>query len=492
MDAKLYLDGLIDAEIPPPSVVNRHRAGLEHWHRVRAERQGTQESATEQPDTTEAFYRQQTEMFNALVVPEVAAAACADYPSLTSLISSTPVGVLPVRSINGKVILTPFRDPIIVVDSGLIAMCSFYMESALYAPIRAHQSASSAELLLRTTYRFIAAYYRSDYDLEFPYPLEIRQDFATAATLFCLAIKAFVVAHEFAHICAGHIAHSAVGTLVLPSKTKLEEALLTKEQELEADVIAWRWYLAIAERLPFMSGLKNEYRIIAPLHLFVMMHCVHVSDDKHCSLDTHPAPRERLAQLIAFCDEPSAAKLALEILEQCDSIKSIESFGNADWVQIKNECEFSYGVALGTGRWRHTVLSNGRMPYRVPETTKRGGYYYERDQIAYALRQKLALILSSSPDRFLNEDSLLVDLGIDEFVWSSLMIELDDRFGVNCFWNINDEISTLFFPSISLGVIIDYLWRRVLLELGKNFPEPRPVDIIVAVMFSLSGDDHAQ
>jgi len=98
------------------------------------------------------------------------------------------------------------------------------------------------------------------YSLSFPYPLKIPDHFALTAAVFCQALEAFVVAHEFAHICAGHVSGLSKRSSRLLSGKNVEELPRDADQEFEADSIAWTWIQRATTRLPFLDALKPEFR----------------------------------------------------------------------------------------------------------------------------------------------------------------------------------------------------------------------------------------
>lgn len=510
MNAQTFLDHLIDAQIPTPAEVARHRSMLDHWSKIRTSRQGLDVKRSEEPCTNpgnesdEGFYRRLTNAVCALTSPFVVEAASLDFPQMADALATVPVGVLPVRTTNAQVMVSPSGQPLVIVDAGLVSILSFFLEPALYAPVLRKTSPEGASLLLDTACRFVAAYYDCGCNLEFPYPVEIPRGFAEAGQLFELSIKAFVIAHEFAHICAGHLGSfdRVQGVWVAPSSTpRLDSAV---SQEFEADDLAWKWYQRAANRLPFLGGLSPEYRCIAPLYLFAVMHVVYSNVAGYRAIDTHPAPLDRLQRLAGQIMDAQSRKIALELHAECSAMKRLPRFRGASSIEIKNECELLFALALGTGRAILSDESRSHDPHaesvaerepagvagaRVTRNVKEPGkaleqvdFYYSRDAIADFLRRWIESSQQGCSRCTWSEEDRLSAIGIDEHGWRALMIETDDRFGLNVFWLDTDPSWILLRSDAQLKTVIEYLWRRILLELDKPFPPPHPRSFLEAAI----------
>jgi len=189
--------------------------------------------------------------------------------------------------------------------------------------------------------------------------------------------------------------------------------------------------------------------------------------------------------------------LAQEIERYCAAIGRLAPFSSTDDLAIRNECEILNGVALGTMRSILTLdddvtEANQKAPGRGNLSDSESGaktianvdarapeshYYYDRGDVGYAVCKQLADIIGSTSFE-LDESLRLAQLGMNWWTWSTLMIELDDRFGLNCFWKESDPIWRLLRPNVTLGILIDYVWRRALLERQQPFPDPHPDEIV--------------
>lgn len=228
-------------------------------------------------------------------------------PSFVSDASSVPLGVLPMRSANAQVVKAPDGSPLVIMNMGLLHMVSFYLEvqQTIDYMFGSRGVRPTSELLeyQRHAYEFIVAYFDQAGTIPYPVyrltlrPLGPRRMAVHMAS--CMAIEAFVLAHEYAHVQARHLDSAPAKNVRLGWKEdeKARFYQLRREQELEADQIAWDWYQKAWRAIPVIRDLPEEFAILAPLQFFPLIALIERNLHEVDPYSTHPPAVERLKSL---------------------------------------------------------------------------------------------------------------------------------------------------------------------------------------------------
>jgi hypothetical protein len=228
-------------------------------------------------------------------------------------LAAIPVGFVTLRALNAHAFRTPDGDPVIVVNQGLMTLLSEFLEVQVEAAMMAGQrGAAAADKFRRDWYRFLL----TQFDRIKPFdnglltaPYELIQAKASVkledAALYYVvtnlaASELFVLAHEFAHVYAGHLAESTVKGIVhdevdLLGKTPLDCYQLSWEQETVADRLAYVHFLKAWPRceLRKLPGELRAEEVIAPLSFFELLHFVESNLALPDAYMTHPPAIQR-------------------------------------------------------------------------------------------------------------------------------------------------------------------------------------------------------
>jgi tetratricopeptide (TPR) repeat protein len=225
-------------------------------------------------------------------------------PDAQRALSGVPVGCLAVRVVNAASLRAPDGRPVVVVNQGLLAMLSFYIELLFdvgyLAGTRGERFATDH---LYRNYAFIVSHFDAEGRVAFPRPLTKKSvEALTKATLMAMAAETFIVLHEFAHIVAGHLAVSRPA-IFAPAATSTDVEVLrrSRRDEFEADEIAWDWYVRHSGAHPLLQPLRRDLRELAPLHFFTMLALLERNTSISLPL-THPPAVERMRRLAHRAD----------------------------------------------------------------------------------------------------------------------------------------------------------------------------------------------
>jgi hypothetical protein len=219
-------------------------------------------------------------------------------------VDSVPMGVLPIRSVNACAALSPAGTPVILLDSGLVMMGHFYLETKPTAYLLNKQKGLDvATAYLESAYQFILQYYGASGGLSFPNPdvnIKLPFEYMADATMKTVTIEAFVLCHELAHVYLGHLDRSKTRTARMTDSP--DEALQlyqpSWEQEYEADALGWDWYQQAWQGIPGLELLPRPVAKTAPLYLFELMALVEKNSTGYNRYTSHPPATHRFAYLV--------------------------------------------------------------------------------------------------------------------------------------------------------------------------------------------------
>ena len=228
-------------------------------------------------------------------------------------LEQVPIGYLTLRALNAHSFKSPEGDPIIVMNQGLPTLLSEYMEVQVEAnAIREQQGPRAEHLYRQNWYRFLL----EQFDNILPFdnnlvsaPYDLLETKATvkikSSELFYVgfnlaASEMFVLAHELAHIYAGHLESSAIRSVAhdqapLQEKRPLECYQLSWQQEFDADRLGFLHFLKAWPRCeirPRMAQLVPP-DIIAPFSFFELLHLFESNIASPDAYITHPPAIQR-------------------------------------------------------------------------------------------------------------------------------------------------------------------------------------------------------
>jgi hypothetical protein len=164
----------------------------------------------------------------------------------------------------------------------------------------------------------IAEYLRSGDPFYGPRPFSVGQS-ATLESLLSIAALKFVIAHEYAHVLAGHFTDASPAFRILSTKAGVIEVLKKQwEQELEADDLGYRLSLGLEKyedidltvidrgfekQEHIMPAVKLKCAIAGPFLLFTIAHIIErvrdAAGESHQTARTHPPADLRFEKLLA-------------------------------------------------------------------------------------------------------------------------------------------------------------------------------------------------
>jgi hypothetical protein len=223
---------------------------------------------------------------------------------------------LPNRSVNGCSLLCPDGYPLIVIDSGLLSLLSFWYERKAEAQRLAKTRPFSEVVEFNgVTYNFLLDNYRSGGGYRYlPPGSETPPELLTWALLMTTAAEIFVVLHEIGHIIAGHLDTSPANNFRMFPGQKPEDVspdIKIYEHpwkaEYEADGIAWLAYQNIWSHHEYFYRLAGSSAPIlpkqAPLHFFEYVALIEANIPPPDAVPTHPPAAKRLQMLLGCTDQ---------------------------------------------------------------------------------------------------------------------------------------------------------------------------------------------
>jgi hypothetical protein len=249
---------------------------------------------------------------------------------------------LPNRSVNGCSLRCPNGDPLIVIDSGLLSLVSFWYERKAEAQ-RVAKTRPFSEIVEfnAITYNFLLDNYRSEGVYGYlPPSNDTAPELLTLALLMTMAAEIFVVLHEIGHIIAGHLDTSPANNFRMFPAQKPEAVspgIKIYEHpwkaEHEADGIAWVAYQNIWPHHEHFCQLAGSSAPIlpkqAPLHFFEYVALIETNIPPSEAVPTHPPAVRRLQMLLGVTDKILHDSELIEwgkfILETCSTMPKMNA-----------------------------------------------------------------------------------------------------------------------------------------------------------------------
>ena len=309
MDAQQYVTFLQSIYAPSENQLIDLATQIRQWGETR----GRQQVDPLLPDIYEQLARAQasgkqiaelqTEYLHEYLLPSVAAVLPA---KLVKLLPSIGVGVLPLRTVNASASRTKSGNLVVLVDTGLFSMISFYTECQfLLGPISRAHSMDESVSFITNSYKFIISYYEHSGEMPFPLPktdIQIPSERFAVVLLICMAAEMFVLCHEFAHIHAGHLINAQPRKLLVPSQPDQPLEILQHDwdHEYEADAIGFEWYIRIVQRNELLRDYGLVSSLLMPFKFFELAALVEANIQNGIDLKTHPPASHRAANLIRY------------------------------------------------------------------------------------------------------------------------------------------------------------------------------------------------
>lgn len=315
MGAREYLKSLQDRMRMGEEERHLHKFNAEKWARYRARQFGVPE------ERALAILQESNPLQSA--IDYVFSTLCSRLPTpVAQSVKNTVVGVLPLRSVNAQCLRAPSGEPLVIVDQGIMTMLHFFLESTVTSEHLTHSpdTARSGALVRMLTYWFVVKYFNRGGKLSFPGPWPGSVDYAAAyAQTGVYASEQFVVAHELAHLWAGHLGETLLHSALPESENDpvVEFYQRSREQEAEADHLAWDWYRCSLADDPVLAKFGDD-ALVPPLYLFQMIALLEKNRDRPAAYATHPPAEQRLRVALDCIPKGSSIRSVVEeMLKRC-------------------------------------------------------------------------------------------------------------------------------------------------------------------------------
>lgn len=324
MNAKQYLTFLMRSMAPSQAEVASMERQRKQWGRLRAAQTGESELEAAYESLSGPLSELQTEFLSSQLWPYLLAALASDKREAAS---RTPLAVLPLRTVNACAATAPNGEPFLIIDGGLLSMTHFHLETQIVvAAIAKARGFDQAVEHHGRALRFILQYYEGEGEMSFPLPdpsLQIPVESLYLATVQALAVETFVLAHEIAHVVAGHLESATTKAAVPVAGTELSLDVLHQswEQEFEADALGLLLYQAACGSIPALQGIREPARSVTPLLFFSLVALVETNLHREDGLSTHPPARDRLSNLLSVIE----ARMDGETLQLAKGIAELAS-----------------------------------------------------------------------------------------------------------------------------------------------------------------------
>ncbi|MEK6289106.1 MAG: hypothetical protein AABO57_25610 [Acidobacteriota bacterium] len=269
------------------------------------------------PDITKAVFGKNPAFAQTYYIQEMLLAPVQKYlpESVLKLLPNIAFGTLPVRSINGGALRAPKDGYIIVLDTGLFQILSYFLES-IFIEVKLHQEGRDADAnaYRNSIYTFICDYYRERGNISFAFPqsdhaLRVEEQAVFGFRLICAEL--FILCHEIAHVALGHL--EDCDTVVLRSRA-FDEALAhhgerpllvysyNEAKELMADVLGFSMFRSIWFHHPVLAPVANNPNMRdlwenEALLVFSLLSLIEKNVPSHVGISSHPPVEKRLEAL---------------------------------------------------------------------------------------------------------------------------------------------------------------------------------------------------
>jgi hypothetical protein len=219
-------------------------------------------------------------------------------PSIQQSFKNVAFGVLPIRAVNAQTCRAPNGDPVVVVDAGLLHIVQTFDRAAVhFKEIKGKWNRLDT---IYQAYQSIISFYHTGELIDFPELSFNRYSPRREATLMsrALSVYVFIIAHELAHISAGHLEKAPVRSLTPPKGIPQDFYQLSQQMEYEADKIAWRWYKNACEHMPALQYQSKASESDSPLTFFFIASLLDKNLRVPDQYSTHPPAIKRMERLI--------------------------------------------------------------------------------------------------------------------------------------------------------------------------------------------------
>ena len=240
--------------------------------------------------------------------------------NISSILKTVPVGTLPTMVPNAAAIKCPNGKPVVALDYGLIFLVFHYNE-LLYKAVTSHMASQEAfTRYFAPKCKFVMEYYNNrnkllkgitESEMINLIDLSISEEDSNKIWSVAFLHLLFIVAHEFAHIYAGHLNETKYLNIVHNNKEEnIEFYTKSQQNEFVADKIAKNWLLNCLNSDTPLSRLINKTNepddkftfigVMSFLHLFDLSNSTHKDND----VLSHPKAISRLETLVY--DDPES------------------------------------------------------------------------------------------------------------------------------------------------------------------------------------------
>ena len=268
-----------------------------------------------EPDITKFPYGKNPAFAQTYYIQEMLLAPVQKYlpESVLKILPNIAFGTLPVRSINGGVLRAPKGGHVVVLDTGLFQILSYFFET-VSIEARLYRDGLDADAYRDNSYKFICDYYRDRGELEFSFPQSreaLRDEELAIACARLICAELFILCHEIAHVVLGHLDDR--DSVALKSR-EFDEAVArqgerpllaysyAEAKELMADVVGFSLFRSIWFHHPVLApfaGIPNMRELWEneALLVFSLLSLIEKSVPSHVGISSHPPVEKRLEAL---------------------------------------------------------------------------------------------------------------------------------------------------------------------------------------------------
>jgi hypothetical protein len=220
------------------------------------------------------------------------------------VIKQMPIAFAEIRSFNAQVIRAPNGKPLLLMNSGLPAVVSFYWEM-LSSRARIHDGSGplKATDYLSEMYCFVLNYFATGGQVAFPrvfIPMN-EDEYRWLVIRRSIQVEMFILAHEIIHVLSGHYLTAPTRAVAAdagnPGRTA-DFYQMSQEQEFDADWEGLRLYQSAWPHSRWSGGQMDVFDYISPLYIFVLQALVERNIPANSLYSTHPSAQDRIAGLL--------------------------------------------------------------------------------------------------------------------------------------------------------------------------------------------------
>ncbi|MFZ2539884.1 MAG: hypothetical protein WAX04_13460 [Oscillospiraceae bacterium] len=246
-----------------------------------------------------------------------------------NLVRDIYIGFLPTHNPNAFAISAPNNEPIVVVHTSLIGSISFYNELQFISGKVMLNDINEGVDYLNKGLKHVLNSFVQDYFYEFPLlPLNLSKQEQILVEMKTLAQETFIVAHELAHICLGHL-NSCLNEPLFFNREDLLVRKFNRDQqmEFEADVLAVKWLSLLKQKQDDMiTQTFGSFFISFALEVFMLFHIIEVNFGIPKDTSSHPPAVSRLNYILNNCSTIMSEGDREFVKEMISNALDIESF----------------------------------------------------------------------------------------------------------------------------------------------------------------------